>query len=425
MRVTVTGLGYLGLVQAATLAEMGNHVVAMDNDEERMHLIENGVMPFYEPELAHLVEDHVKTGRLRFTSDVAEAGKYGDTHFLCVGTPMGGDGEADLSCLFEAVHALVPHLKGADNLLVGKSTTPPGIAAKLRVAARALTPMGVGVDVAWNPEFLREGTAVQDSLYPSRLVLGVYDKAAERRLREVYQYLIVAHTHVSVTDPRTAELGKLASNAFLATKMSFINGIAQYCDVNGGDVQGVADIMGWDHRIGRLGMHPGLGYGGGCIPKDVEMLTQLADDNGARRLAGFLKQVTRINSWRRQQVLILAKDLLTSFEGRRIAVLGLAFKPGTSDMRESPGVYLAHTLVNAGAEVVVYDPHTGECDFDNADTTEEAMACTDLVIVTTNDPAWTQIDPAQLVPGRVIDCRYVLDRGKWEAAGWDYHEVGR
>lgn len=425
LRVTVTGLGYLGLVHAAALAEMGNHVVGMDNDEERMRLIEGGVTPFHEPELAELVEDHVRTGQLRFTSDVAEVGKYANVHFLCVGTPVNDDGEVNLDYLFDAVHALVPHLKGTGNLLVGKSTTPPGTAAKLRVTARAAAPAGVGVDVAWNPEFLREGTAVQDSLYPSRLVLGVGGRDAERVLREVYSYLIVAHTHVSVTDTRTAELAKLASNAFLATKISFINGIAQYCDVNGGDPLGVAEIMGWDHRIGRLGMHPGLGYGGGCLPKDVEMLTRLADDHGARRLAGLLKQVTRINDWRRQQVLILAKSLLGGFEGKRVAVLGLAFKSGTSDMRESPGMYLAYTLMYAGAEVTVYDPHADSPDFVSGRSAEEAMACTDLVIVTTNDPAWTQINPAELAPGTVIDCRYVLDRRKWEAAEWDYHEVGR
>jgi UDPglucose 6-dehydrogenase len=223
----------------------------------------------------------------------------------------------------------------------------------------------------------------------------------------------------------SAELGKLAANAFLATKISFINGVAQFCERNGGDPREVARVMGYDHRIGTGGMTPGLGFGGGCLPKDTLMLTGVLDDGGAHRLAGFLRQVTRINMWRRHQVVIQANELLGGFEGRRVTVLGLAFKAGTSDTRDSPGLHLAQLLVTAGAQVTVYDPHAGDDEFETATSAGDAVRDAELVIVTTGDPEYAKLDPALFPGGKVIDCRYVLSRGRWEAAGWDYHEVGR
>jgi UDPglucose 6-dehydrogenase len=425
MRVTVTGLGYLGLVHAATLAELGNHVLGMDIDSRKVKEIKEGRLPFHEPELGELVARHLSEGRLALTDNPVDVAKFAAAHFLCVGTPVLPSGDPDLSCLFDATRMLVPHFKGERNFIIGKSTTPPGTGGDLLGVARGLAPAGVTAEVAWNPEFLREGVAVQDCLYPERLVFGVGSEYAESVLRGIYVRLIASHTPVVVTDVRGAELGKLAANAFLAMKISFINGVAQYCDRNGGDPRDVARVMGSDHRIGGSGMTSGLGYGGGCLPKDTEMLTRVLDDGGARQLAGLLKQVTRINVWRRHQVVILAGELLGGFQGKRIAVLGVAFKAGTSDTRESPGLHLAHLLSAAGASVVVYDPHAGDCDFDNADTVADAVRGADLVIVTTADPEFTRLDPGGFPGGKVIDGRYALSRGRWEAAGWDYHEVGR
>jgi UDPglucose 6-dehydrogenase len=426
MRVTVTGLGYLGLVHAATLAEMGNHVLGMDNDEGKMKRIREGQLPFHEPELDELVRKHTTGGRLEFTGDPVEIAKYAGVHFLCVGTPLTDAGAADLRYLRDAVSALAPHFKGERSFIVGKSTTPPGTAAELLQLAQGLAPEGVVVEVAWNPEFLREGTAVQDSLYPDRLVFGVDSDRSELVLRHVYQTLRASGTRCITTDVVTAELSKLASNAFLATKISFINGIAQFTERNGGNPADVARIMGADHRIGVAGLQPGLGYGGGCLPKDVEMLTRVLDDGGGHRLATLLKHATRINAWRRQQVITLAHELLSGdFHGKNIAVLGIAFKAGTSDTRDSPGLYLAHAFEAAGAHVTVHDSHTGECDFDNADSAGEGIRGADLVIVTTNDPEYGKLDPSRFPPGKVIDCRNVLDRGKWESACWEVHETGR
>lgn len=425
MRVTVTGLGYLGLVHAVTLAEMGNHVLGMDVDSAKVVCLQNGVIPFHEPELGELLLSQLDSGRLKFTDNPVEVAKFAGAHFLCVGTPMLPSGDPDLRCLEDAVRCLAPHFKGDRVFVIGKSTTPPGAGGDLQGLARSLAPAGVTVEVAWNPEFLREGCAVTDSLYPERLVFGVGSVYAESVLRGIYAFLIGAHTPVVVTDVRGAELGKLAANAFLAAKISFINGIAQYCDRNGGDPRDVARVMGADHRIGSSGMISGLGYGGGCLPKDTLMLTGVLDDGGAHRLAGLLKQVTRINMWRRHQVVIQANELLGGFEGRRVTVLGLAFKAGTSDTRDSPGLHLAYLLATAGAAVTVYDPYTGECDFENADSAEDAVRDADLVIVTTADPVYAKVDPALFPGGKVIDCRYVLDRERWEAAGWEYHETGR
>jgi UDPglucose 6-dehydrogenase len=426
MRVTVIGLGYLGLVHAATLAAMGNQVLGMDIDESKVNRIKAGDIPFYEPGLNDLITEHVNDGSLQFTANILEVAKFAGQHFLCVGTPLTPAGLVDLHYLFEAVETLVPHLKGPENFIIGKSTTPPGTAAKLLKTARRLASDETYVDIAWNPEFLREGSAIADSLYPSRLVFGVNNKRAEMVLRQIYSYLISSFTQPCVTDVETSEMAKLASNAFLATKISFINGIAQFCEANGGNVQDIARIMGLDSRIGMVGLQPGLGWGGGCLPKDVQMLTREADTKHANRLAGLLKYATRINYWRRHQVIDTAEKLLHGVEGQKITILGAAFKAGTDDLRDSPGLYIADQLIGMGAFVVLHDPKaniTGHYTWTTK--LQDAIQDADLVILATDHPEYANIDPSLFHPSMIIDGRYALNRKVWEAAGWKYHEVGR
>lgn len=425
MRTTVIGLGYLGLVHAATLAEMGNAVIGMDIDTRKVDRIKLGLLPFHEPQLDELVSKHVASGKLQFTSNIIEAAKFANNHFICVGTPITPAGLPDLHYIFEAVESLAPHFKGPENFIYGKSTTPPGTAAKLLRVAKREAPEETFVDIAWNPEFLREGNAVNDSLYPSRLVFGINYNRTQIELRAIYNRIIQSHCQPIITDVETAEMAKLASNGFLATKISYINGIAQFCEQNGGNVKDIAKIMGADPRIGHVGLQPGLGFGGGCLPKDLQMLTQIADDNHARRLGRLLRFAQVINHSRREQVLTLATELLHGVEGQNIAVLGLAFKPGTDDMRESPGLYLAHALSSAGAHVITHDPIAGDAEFNHTDKAEDAIRDRDLVIIATDHPEYGKLDPSQFTPSKIIDGRYTLNRKKWETAGWEYHEVGR
>lgn len=414
MRVTVTGCGYLGLVHAATLAAMGNHVIAMDVDEGKITRIREGRLPFREPGLADLVKTHAPSN-LHFTSSPEVLGKFGGTvHFLCVGTPVK-DGDVDLSYLFNAAEALAPHLSAGD-LVVNKSTVPPGTGDKLLAFLR-------GVDVASNPEFLREGTAVQDSLYPERLVFGVNNDKARYALREVYRTLICSGTKEVTTTVVNAELSKLAANAFLATKISFINGVAQYGKAVGADVGKVSEILGLDSRIGQWGLRPGLGFGGGCLPKDLAMLTNDAADHDVYPLVDFLDSVSEINDRRRSQVRDIAADVLGDLSGKRVSVLGAAFKPGTDDTRESPGLLLAGMLTEEGAHVIVHDPSATGVKFMQVVAIEHAVRDADLVIVATEHEEYVKLDPSLFPPGRVIDARYCLDRGKWEAAGWEYHGI--
>lgn len=431
MKITVTGLGYLGVVHCATLAEMGHIVLGMDVDVTKVEHLKNGGTPFTELGLEELLKKHTADGALTFTDDPAVVGEFGKIHFICVGTPVPATGLPDMSYLFSAVENLAPHLHGSENLIIGKSTTPPGTAAKLLAAARRLAPYDV--DVAWNPEFLREGSAVYDSLYPDRLVFGVNDVDAETTLNQIYSSLI-PKAKVVVTDVRTAELAKLAANAFISTKINFINGVAQYCEQADANVQDIAKILGLDKRIGSGSLKPGLGYGGGCLPKDLQMLIHEADEHNARRLSALLKAGSRINAWRREQVITLAGQLLKDeppihpmldFTGRQITILGLSFKAGTDDMRESPALYLAHTFAQHGASVVTHDPAARYPGFLQCQTPEEAIEGADVVILATEHTEYDKIDPFAFPPGKIIDCRYVLDRRRWENAGWDYHEVGR
>jgi UDPglucose 6-dehydrogenase len=438
MRISVIGTGYLGATHAAGMAELGFEVVGVDHDEEKIAALAEGRLPFHEPGLPELIRRHVESGRLRFTTSLHEAAEVADAHFICVGTPQGPGGAADVSHVHASVAALVPLLR-RPSLVVGKSTVPVGTAEDLARRISELSPLGVDVGLAWNPEFLREGYAVHDTLHPNRIVLGVpdpsADPAAERTLREVYATPIAAGTPVVVTDLPTAELVKVSANAFLATKISFINAMAELCEATGADVTLLSEALGHDERIGRRFLSSGLGFGGGCLPKDIRALIARADEIGRPESVDFLRSVDQINLRRRDRVVEMAASLVGSFQGVRIAVLGAAFKPDSDDVRDSPALDVARRLEQAGAHVTVYDPAANLTARSVAPrlrfAANAATACrkADLVLHLTEWEEFLEIDPEALgsvVRRRVIiDARNALDVPRWQAAGWVVHAPGR
>jgi UDPglucose 6-dehydrogenase len=358
-RVTVVGTGYLGLTHAVCLADLGHEVLAIDVDEQKIAKAANGEAPFFEPGLEPLLRKNLDAGRLRFTTSFAEVGAFGEVHFLCVGTPEGPSGRADLGFVRAAADALAPHL-ASHALIVGKSTVPVGTARQVMGRVQAIAPAGRQVDLAWNPEFLREGFAVQDSLTPDRIVLGVTSARAEELLREVYARPLAAGVPLLVMDLETAELVKAAANAFLATKISFINAMAEVCEAAGADVLPLAEALGCDARIGRRFLSPGLGYGGGCLPKDVRAFRATASALGIGSVVSLLTSVDAINEGRRDRVVALAREAVGgALDGKRVAVLGVAFKPNSDDIRDSPSLAVCRRLMAEGAIVSAHDPRAG------------------------------------------------------------------
>ena len=434
-RVTVIGTGYLGLTHAVCLADLGHEVLAIDVDAEKIAKAARGEVPFFEPGLEPLLRKNLDSGRLRFTMSFAEVGEFGDIHFLCVGTPEGESGRADLSSVYAAAEALAPHL-ASPCLIVGKSTVPVGTARRVMHRMQAIAPAGGQVDVAWNPEFLREGFAVQDSLAPDRIVLGVASDLAEARLRQVYRAPLEAGTPLLVMDLETAELVKVAANAFLATKISFINAMAEICEEAGADVIPLAEALGYDARIGRRFLSPGLGYGGGCLPKDIRGFRATAAELGVSSLVSLLGTVDAINLGRRDRVVTLARQAAGgSLAGRRVAVLGVAFKPNSDDVRDSPSLAICDRLVAEGAIVSVHDPvampsaAAKQPDLRYAPSVSEAAEGADLVLHLTEWSDYRAIDPAALAEvvaqPVIIDARCCLDADLWRKAGWSVHVLGR
>ncbi len=435
-RISVIGTGYLGATHAAAMAEMGFEVIGVDVDPAKVAALAAGDVPFFEPGLPELIRRHVASGRLRFTTDLADAVALSDVHFLCVGTPQQrGSNAANVGYVEDAAAAVARHLTH-DGLIVGKSTVPVGTAARLRRLVAEHVRPGIGVEIAWNPEFLREGKAVQDTLRPDRIVIGGVSGSAEAVLRAVYAQPISAGTPVIVCDLPTAELVKVSANAFLATKISFINAIAEVCEAAGADVTVLADALGHDARIGRQFLGAGLGFGGGCLPKDIRALMHRSSELGAFAAAALLQQVDEINMGQRQRVIDLAlAELGGSVLNRRIGVLGAAFKPHTDDVRDSPALNVAAALHLRGAQVVIYDPEAGQTaramfpTLAYADSAEEAIGGADAVLVLTEWPEFVAADPealARLVASpTVIDARNCLDAGAWRRAGWTVRSLGR
>ncbi len=435
LRISVIGTGYLGATHAAAMAEMGYSVVGIDIDEGKIAALTAGRAPFYEPGLDELLASNVESGRLRFSTDFADAAEC-DVHFICVGTPqIAGSNAADLRWVDSAVDALAPHLHNP-TLVVGKSTVPVGTAARLRERLASKAPAGAAAHLAWNPEFLREGFAVDDTLRPDRLVVGIADEQDEATMRRVYAQQLAAGTPFLVTDFATAELVKVSANSFLATKISFINAMAEICEVTGADVSMLADAIGHDARIGRKFLGAGIGFGGGCLPKDIRAFMARAGELGVGPSLAFLREVDEINMRRRARVSEIAREVLGGSPlGARVAVLGVAFKPDSDDVRDSPALNIAATLHLQGAQVRVYDPKA----MANArrlfptltyvDSAEVALAQADLVLLLTEWREFVALDPAtvgaQVARRNIVDGRNVLDPAAWRAAGWNYRGIGR
>lgn len=436
MRVTVIGTGYLGATHAACLAEIGFEVLGVDTDPSKIAALSAGSLPFHEPELPSLLRKHVVSGRLAFTTSMAEAANFADVHFLAVGTPQANtDGTADLSQIDEAVRSLMRYVS-RDSLIIGKSTVPVGTARRLSNLVQSLACPGTEVHVAWNPEFLREGFAVQDTLEPDRLVFGTNNDSSLRTLHKVYEAAIAAGTPVIETDFETAELVKVAANAFLATKISFINAFSEITEVAGGDIQTLADAIGMDKRIGRRFLNAGVGFGGGCLPKDIRALQARTRELGLEQTLDFLAAVDHINLRRRDKAVeIVLQALATESFGGKVAILGASFKPESDDVRDSPALDVAARLKGFGFNVAVFDPIAQDSarrrfpQLDYPASLESAVSDAQMVVLLTEWQEFKSLKPADLAPlvsaRRILDGRNVLDARVWMEAGWEVHQLGR
>jgi UDPglucose 6-dehydrogenase len=431
MRMSVIGTGYLGATHAAAMAEIGHEVVGVDVDGAKIFRLQQGEVPFYEPGLPELLSKHVKTGALRFTTSMAEAARDAEVHFVCVGTPQKkGEYAADLTYVDAAVASLVEHLP-AGTVVVGKSTVPAGTAARLApMIAEA------GGELVWNPEFLREGFAVQDTLHPDRIVVGVEGERGRATMERAYAAILAEDVPFVVTDYATAELVKVAANSFLATKISFINAMAEVCEVTGADVVQLSEAIGHDARIGHRFLHAGLGFGGGCLPKDIRAFMARAGELGVDQALSFLKSVDEINLRRRARMVDLAREVCDgTFAGMRVGVLGAAFKPNSDDIRDSPALDVALTIQRSGAAVRVYDPQAMSNAKDDyptlayATTALEACRDADVVLHLTEWQEFREMSPADLAEvvrrRNIVDGRNALDPEVWRAAGWTFRALGR
>ena len=432
LKVSVIGTGYLGATHAACMSSLGFEVIGVDVDPGKIALLTAGRVPFYEPGLEDLLQREIASGRLTFSTDfnaIADA----DVHFICVGTPQQeGSLAADLKYVDAALDAVAAICKPG-SLVVGKSTVPVGTAARLRERLLKINPK---VDLAWNPEFLREGFAVEDTLHPNRLVVGVTSDAAENKLKEIYASNLAENTPWVRADLPTSELVKVAANSFLATKISFINAMAEVCEAAGGDVTVLAKAIGYDPRIGSRFLQAGIGFGGGCLPKDIRAFMARAGELGADQALEFLREIDSINLRARQRVIeLVRKDLSDNLAGKKIAVLGAAFKPDSDDVRDSPALDIAAQIAAAGAVVTIHDPKAIEPAKKRfpalgfSEDIEEALKGADLVLHLTEWKVYRELDPAKLAKlvanPIIIDGRNALDREAWIAAGWKFRALGR
>ena len=435
MKISVIGCGYLGAVHAVAMASLGHNVVGIDSNRAKISSLSSGQPTILEPGFADLLREGLDSGRLAFSADPEAAGGA-RVHFIGVGTPQRPDSHAaDLAFLNDAVDSLLPCLREGD-VVAGKSTVPVGTAAALEPRIRR-----AGACLVWNPEFLREGSAVRDTLEPDRLVYGLSREEADSRagrdaLDECYGALLAAGVPRLTMDFATAELVKVAANSFLATKISFINAMSQACDATGADVVELARALGFDERIGRLFLRAGIGFGGGCLPKDIRALRARAEELDLREAFRFLAEVERINDGQRARTVGMLEGLTGGLEGRKVAVLGATFKPDTDDIRSSPALSIASALVERGARVTISDPAASAeavaAEVEGAAflaDVEAAVAGAEAVLLCTEWEQYVRLDPArigELVNERIIvDGRNALDPDAWKRAGWEYRGVGR
>ena len=432
LKLSVIGTGYLGATHAACMASLGFEVIGFDTESSKIDLLSKGKVPFYEPDLEELLAEQIKAKRLTFTNRVEDLSDA-DVHFICVGTPQIKNGNAaDLTYVNSALESIAKHVKPG-GLVVGKSTVPVGTATKLRSRLLELNPKA---DLAWNPEFLREGFAVEDTLRPNRLVIGVITDSAENILKEVYAVNLKENTPWVRADLPTAELVKVAANSFLATKISFINAMAEVCEASGGDVTVLAKAIGYDPRIGSRFLQAGIGFGGGCLPKDIRAFMARAEELGASQAVEFLKEIDAINLRARQRIIeLVRKDLSDDLVGKKVAVLGAAFKPDSDDVRDSPALDISAQIQAAGANVTVHDPKAisnAQKRFPGltfAEDINSTVKDAEIVLHLTEWKIYREIDPTQikkLVKSAImIDGRNALDRDLWRAAGWKFRALGR
>ncbi len=432
LKLSVIGTGYLGATHAACMASLGFEVIGYDTDASKIVLLSKAKVPFYEPDLEELLAEQIKSGRLTFTKNINDLATA-DVHFICVGTPqVKGGNAADLSYVNSALEGIAQIVKPG-GLVVGKSTVPVGTASKLRDRLIALNPKA---DLAWNPEFLREGFAVEDTLKPNRLVVGVMSDEAERILKEVYAANLKENTPWVRADLPTAELVKVAANSFLATKISFINAMAEVCEASGGDITVLAKAIGYDPRIGSRFLQAGIGFGGGCLPKDIRAFMARAEELGAKQAVEFLKEIDAINLRARQRIIeLVRKDLSNDLSGKKIAVLGAAFKPDSDDVRDSPALDISAQIQAAGALVTVHDPKAianAQKRFPGlnyAQEINETLKDAELVLHLTEWKIYRELNPVQIKSlvktPIIIDGRNALDREAWRAAGWKFRALGR
>ncbi|MFF2205210.1 UDP-glucose dehydrogenase family protein [Streptomyces sp. NPDC058145] len=437
MRVSVIGCGHLGIPHAAAMAELGHEVIGVDVDQTKVGRLNAGECPIYEVGLPELIARHTASGRLRFTTDIREAATFAELHFIGVGTPIDADGRSyDTRQVYGAIRQLAPHLDRPCTI-VGKSTVTVGTTSQVTALAQRLAPAGQAVDIVWNPEFLREGHAVEDTLRPDRIIAGLTTAEGEKAIRAVYAPILDTGVPIFVTDPPTAELAKGAANTFLGLKISYINAVADMCKAAGGDVTQIVDILGIDPRIGSGGMRPGIGYGGGCLPKDVRAFTASARQLGAEKAATLLLAAEKINESRTSVALELITHALGDrpIRDARITLWGAAFKPGTNDVRESPALALAQALQRAGAHVTVHDPQAVRTamqrnpELDYTDDLAQSVDGAHAVVLGTEWPEYRQADPEALrdsvTDPLMVDCRTTLDAARWRSAGWTVHQIGR
>jgi UDPglucose 6-dehydrogenase len=432
MKICVIGTGYVGLITGVCFAEFGVNVICVDNDEKKIRSLRKGSVPFYEPGLEELLQRNLKSGLIHFTTNIADAIEDSLVIFIAVGTPPRGDGSADMKHVEEVAGSIAYHMKDY-KVIVTKSTVPVGTGEKLKSLILNNLKEPVGFDIVSNPEFLREGAGIEDFMRPNRVVIGASSDQAVAIMKDLYRPLYLIEAPFVITDVKTAELIKYASNAFLATKISFINEIANLCETVGADVHVVAKAMGLDRRIGPKFLHAGPGYGGSCFPKDTRALHQIAKDNNMD--LRIIEATIKVNENQKERVFRKIKQSMGKLKGKTVCILGISFKPNTNDLREAPALYIIDRLLKAEAKIRAYDPEAMRDakkihpSITYCKNSYEAIKNSDAIVIATEWNQFRNLDlntVKKLLKGKFFfDLRNIYDPDRVRALGFEYISVGR